>query len=87
MSGTFQKGTLPNNTDCNTINTNSIYLLSADNTYPNRPAINSFLEWLITIKLNADCGLQIGVDYASKKFKIRLLWSSNWGSWSSAIGG
>ena len=72
------KGTLPNNSDLDSINTNSVYFLSDNNTYSHMPADMSTYGF-ITTKITGVIIQQI--IETDDSIYIRRFNATNWSTW------
>ena len=78
---TNYKGVLPNNTDFNSVQTNSIYGIRADWTYSNKPIYSGFL---ITLVFQNGIFSQIACELLFNGIHSRRCINGNWSEWIHA---
>ena len=81
----FKKGTLPNNTDLNSVSTPGYYVLASQNTYTNRPSgMNNLLVFISSY--SSTVVFQMGArTNGNLYFRFRIS-ATTWGSWYSFSG-
>ena len=78
----FMMGTLPNNSDFNSVLVNSIYGLGSGYTYLNKPAMLTS-GWLLTFIFQAGYYTQIAIELDGTTIYTRECLNNVWGDWES----